>query len=347
MKCPKCQYLGFETGDRCRNCGYDFSLLTVPAAVPDLPLHDTGAEPAGPNAWLDQLRHDPELAEASLHVATESSPARFSSVPDPLAPLPLDTVVAAPPAAATAATAAGAPRAARRAAAPPLPLFQPGEEDDQPLIKMPAAPRAPLAVRRTPEAPKLRTVAKPPRVVPRGPALQFAEDRSGTTIAPALHPARIEVPSQRSGLRRHEEVAPAERMTCGPGRRLLAAGLDHAILLGIDAVVVYFTLKMAGLAPEQWTALPVAPLAAFLAMIKAAYFCAFTLVGGQTIGKMAARIRVVGDDRAALDPARAVQRTFAGAVSMLTLGLGFAPIVLSPDRRALHDRLARTRVVAE
>src|SRR5687768_18063365 len=21
MKCPKCDYLGFETGDRCRNCG--------------------------------------------------------------------------------------------------------------------------------------------------------------------------------------------------------------------------------------------------------------------------------------------------------------------------------------
>ena len=27
MKCPKCSYLGFETGDRCRNCGYDFSLI--------------------------------------------------------------------------------------------------------------------------------------------------------------------------------------------------------------------------------------------------------------------------------------------------------------------------------
>ena len=32
MKCPKCHYLGFDTGDRCRNCGYDFSLLVPPAA---------------------------------------------------------------------------------------------------------------------------------------------------------------------------------------------------------------------------------------------------------------------------------------------------------------------------
>lgn len=26
MKCPKCGYLGFESADRCRNCGFDFSL---------------------------------------------------------------------------------------------------------------------------------------------------------------------------------------------------------------------------------------------------------------------------------------------------------------------------------
>jgi uncharacterized RDD family membrane protein YckC len=42
MKCPKCGYLGFETVDRCRNCGYEFSLadatepfeLTIRTAAP-------------------------------------------------------------------------------------------------------------------------------------------------------------------------------------------------------------------------------------------------------------------------------------------------------------------------
>ena len=29
VKCPKCDYLGFETGNRCKNCGYDFSLLSA------------------------------------------------------------------------------------------------------------------------------------------------------------------------------------------------------------------------------------------------------------------------------------------------------------------------------
>ncbi len=33
MKCPKCAYVGFEETDRCRHCGYDFSLLPTAPAV--------------------------------------------------------------------------------------------------------------------------------------------------------------------------------------------------------------------------------------------------------------------------------------------------------------------------
>ena len=62
MKCPKCAYLGFETGDRCKNCGYDFSLLSAPesdaadfADISLLPAVDDFDEP---DPWLDD-RHDP------------------------------------------------------------------------------------------------------------------------------------------------------------------------------------------------------------------------------------------------------------------------------------------------
>jgi hypothetical protein len=55
MKCAKCGYLGFETGERCRNCGFDFSLLaeTQPAgtrasAAPDVP------------DWLARLEREPD-----------------------------------------------------------------------------------------------------------------------------------------------------------------------------------------------------------------------------------------------------------------------------------------------
>jgi uncharacterized RDD family membrane protein YckC len=37
MKCPKCGYLGFEDAERCRNCGYEFSLGRT-ADLPELPI---------------------------------------------------------------------------------------------------------------------------------------------------------------------------------------------------------------------------------------------------------------------------------------------------------------------
>jgi uncharacterized RDD family membrane protein YckC len=47
MKCPKCEYLGFEEVDRCRNCGYEFSLAHG-APLAELSLHDRQAPPIGP-----------------------------------------------------------------------------------------------------------------------------------------------------------------------------------------------------------------------------------------------------------------------------------------------------------
>src|SRR6476619_2659498 len=46
MRCPKCQYISFDSGDRCRNCGYEFSLTSGTRAL-DLPIQ-TGDEPIGP-----------------------------------------------------------------------------------------------------------------------------------------------------------------------------------------------------------------------------------------------------------------------------------------------------------
>jgi len=71
MKCPKCNYLGFETGDRCKNCGYDFSLLAAPVSEPaDLALTQSVRDdvPIG-DLWLDnsalrrrrRLRRAPRL----------------------------------------------------------------------------------------------------------------------------------------------------------------------------------------------------------------------------------------------------------------------------------------------
>ena len=264
MKCPKCSYLGFDTGDRCKNCGYDFSLAAAPAQDPDLPLRP----------------------------------------------------------------------------AEDLPLFAPAwHRDDEPLIKVPSAPRPPLSVRRTPDAPRLRSVPRVARRAPE-PELQFPEEPEPLPVALPAPAAVVKHPRAVSG------AAPrVSGKVSAPAPRMLAAVIDHALLGAVDLLVLYFTLRIAALSMADWRLLPAVPMLTFLGMVKLAYFSAFTAVGGQTIGKMAARIRVVTDDGRPPDAALAIRRTLAGAVSVLTLGLAFLPALFTADGRALHDRVARTRVV--
>lgn len=61
-------------------------------------------------------------------------------------------------------------------------------------------------------------------------------------------------------------------------------------------------------------------------------------------GKRALRLLVVDLEGAPPSPARAATRHVAAALSWLTLNLGHALAALPPQRRALHDYLAGTRV---
>jgi uncharacterized RDD family membrane protein YckC len=215
-----------------------------------------------------------------------------------------------------------------------LPLFE--ADDDRPLVTPPAVPRVPLSVRRA--APVL------PR--PRG--------RQGRDDAPQLdledeetfRSSRAPVtPAITSG----EAKTEAEEVTkVSAFRRAIGAFIDLAIMALIDAGVVYLTLRATGLEPGAIGRLPKIPLGGFLLLLNGGYLVLFTAAGGQTIGKMATGIRVVPQDAAQglrVPFATAVVRAAAYAASLLPAGLGFLPILFSPDGRALHDRLADTRVI--
>lgn len=237
----------------------------------------------------------------------------------------------------------GAPRATVQPTAErPLPLFTPpGEDDDdEPLIKLPVAPRPPLAVRKTPDSPRGRSMSRPaPRTEAVEPVLQFADEMGSLADLTLRDESREPGP-----IVAHAQSARRAK-TSGAVARLTAAIIDHAILLAVDAAVIYFTLRMASLPTSEWHLLPPVPLLAFLGLVKFAYFCAFTAVGGQTIGKMALGIRVVTDDSASVDGACALRRTVAG-VAALVFGLGFIPALFGRERLAFHDRVAHTRVIA-
>ena len=68
-----------------------------------------------------------------------------------------------------------------------LPLFalDVAAEDDEPLVKVPAVPRMPLAVRKTPEVPRLRpTPASDQPRLHEEAALQFVEEPEEESVAP-------------------------------------------------------------------------------------------------------------------------------------------------------------------
>ena len=298
MKCPKCHYLGFDTGDRCRNCGYDFSLLAAPAASV-VTSADDSFDP------LADMPIDPGLHSARAEGAQLAG------------------------AAAGAPSWAGADVATRRRDR--LPLFI-DAADDQPLVTLPAAPRPPLSVRRTPDSPRVKSLVTSRR--------RAAADEAQLVLA--AEPSA----GERSRGRSRSVTGTTTSVPCTPGARLSAALLDFGMLLAVDLFVLYFTLRMAALSWGEWRVLPLVPFVAFLLIVKLAYYWAFTAIGGQTIGKMAMRIRVIADDGIEIDPLVALRRTVLSATSVVTLGLAFLPALVRGDRRAVHDHIAHTRVIA-
>jgi uncharacterized RDD family membrane protein YckC len=127
--------------------------------------------------------------------------------------------------------------------------------------------------------------------------------------------------------------------------RAFATAIDLMVLASIDVVVIYFTMKICGLTFADLSILPKAPLVAFLLVQNGGYFIVFT-TGGQTLGKMAAGIRVIPTrSRSSVDFGRATLRTLVWLALAIPAGLGFLTALFSRDGRGLHDRCAGTSVV--
>jgi len=370
MRCPKCHYLSFEPEPRCRNCGHALDLsgpldVAIPGLITDEPaaaadVADAPAPtparipapaPARPARAADQggpppslLRERPRLApdtptpagpfddtraEAARAVTeAENAPA----VPEPVAPLRRE---------ATRPTPRVTPPTTE------LPLFVRGLSDtagiapelDAPLVKVPSTPRAPLAVRmRTPEP-----APAPPSEV-RGTDEMDPFDRDLLDDLKRLE--RFEPRDDAAGIRESTDRADEHDQTAASARAL-AASIDAAVLVSIMIVVLWMTLRWCDLSLGQITMLPVAPMATFFAMMVLGYWLLFTAAGGQTLGKMAAHLRVV--DATAEEPemvtiGQAFRRSCASVLTVATLGLGWLPGLFG-DGRALHDRLAGTRVI--
>lgn len=77
-----------------------------------------------------------------------------------------------------------------------------------------------------------------------------------------------------------------------------------------------------------------------------AYFTIFHACGGQTIGKLILRLRVDAVEGGPLPWGRSFLRAVGQLASALPLGAGFLWVLVDRERRAWHDYLALSRVVA-
>ena len=313
MKCPKCGYLGFETTDRCRNCQYDFS-LTPFSSEPELSLKSA-----------DQTESNPDFDLAPIKRAADTNmPAR----------LDLDRLFGEESAIESAESAEPVEHVERVEPVEPIETVEPAESlpfDDAPIVPPPAA-RPPLAVRRaTPEVSRNRPRTQ--RSV-RPEPLQLEPEQSEPAAAP-----RSSVTDTMASLTEMPSL----------GVRLTAGVIDTLLLVALDVVVLYLTLRVTGLqnTMDDIRVLPVIPFAGFLALLAFGYVAAFTVAGGQTIGKMVLSLRVIGDDGRPIDAAGGMLRAVGCMLVPLTFGLSYVPALVTADHRALHDRIAGTRVVRE
>jgi len=313
MRCPKCHYISFGSVDRCRNCGYE--LLLVVETPLDLPIQ-SGDQVIGPlgDFVLSERGSVAAARPFSESTSPEATSARRSSLP------------------------AGTPRL-------DLPLFGAEGGDDAPLVTPSAIPRPPLSVRRGEPAiarprPEPALLTDDPEPGPRG-VVRHRDGRPMETMSAREGP----LDASKSGALASASVA----------ARLFAGLVDILVLGTIDGAILYFTLRLLDLPLAEVRSLPPVPLGVFLLLLNGGYLAIFTAAGGQTIGKMLTGIRVVAErsaedlesDGAGLRVSlgAAVLRATAYLVSLLPAGLGFAALLFDPDGRALHDRLAETRVV--
>jgi uncharacterized RDD family membrane protein YckC len=310
MKCPKCGSLGFETTDRCRNCQYDFSLAPI-AIEPELALQSADRRVEG-SADFDLpaiKRHTDKLGGNALDLDR-----LFGAEEQPeVQPAQLRRDLSSEPSSELSSEPSSEPSSE-------LPF------DDAPIVPPPAA-RPPLAVRRaTSEVPRNRPRTTRP-IKPESLQLEPETTPRGSTAETVA--SLLELPPLSS--------------------RVGAGAIDVLLLVALDAAILYLTLRVTGLSNTMADVrvLPPIPFVGFLTLLAFGYVAAFTVAGGQTIGKMLMHLRVIGHDGRPIDAAGGMLRAAGCMLVPLTIGLSYVPVLVTSDHRALHDRLAGTRVVRE
>lgn len=140
------------------------------------------------------------------------------------------------------------------------------------------------------------------------------------------------------------EIGSASRHPASLWRRGMALGLDLAVI-GVLRVLGDVLAHGAGALGAPAPILAQAFQISWRVVVPVAYFVLAHGTGGQTPGKRALGIRVIGARGEPVGYLQALGRVLAMIVAALPAGLGLALAAVRRDRRGGHDLLAGTRVV--
>jgi uncharacterized RDD family membrane protein YckC len=202
-----------------------------------------------------------------------------------------------------------------------------------------ASPKAQMLVERVAEAPEVRAA-----IAQQGVGLITDVGRRLTVLTEAVDDAAEEVAHRLFRRPGHE----AETNQVGLVTRALAAVVDLALLGALFSITsgvlasIIPAISGDGDGLSIWGVLTWGVVGF---VVGGAIFVAFWALIGQTPGMRFLSIHLDADGSQEIGLKRALRRIVAVPLSLLPLGLGFFAILLSPQRRGWHDRIADTTVL--
>jgi uncharacterized RDD family membrane protein YckC len=213
------------------------------------------------------------------------------------------------------------------------------EVADQVWEELLASPKVQMLVERIAEAPEVRAA-----IAQQGVGLITDIGRRLTVMTEALDDAAERVVHGMLNKPGHE----AETNQVGLVTRALAGVVDLALIsallsIGFGILASIIPAVTGGSDGLSIWGVFTFGLAGYL--IGGSIFAAFWAIIGQTPGMRFLSIHLDADGSQEIGLRRALKRIFAVPLSVLPFGLGFFAILLSPERRGWHDRIAGTTVL--
>lgn len=202
-----------------------------------------------------------------------------------------------------------------------------------------ASPKAQMLVERIAEAPEVRAA-----IAQQGVGLITDIGRRLTVLTETLDDAAERVVHRMLNKPGHE----AETNQVGLVTRALAGVVDLALisaLLSIGFGLLASIIPAVSGGSDGLSIWGVFTFGFIGYVIGGSIFAAFWALVGQTPGMRFLSIHLDAGGSQEIGLRRAVKRLFAVPLSLIPLGMGFFAILLSPERRGWHDRIAGTTVL--